>query len=162
MTEAHSRKASPEFSFCEPGNAVAMGKIHIRAVGAGQPARGAGLAAGTAALCGRHLDYGWDLDGDVTAHSVAEQSKPRPRDGHVWLCRGCVDAYKTATADLDAPWPAPATSDLCAECGHYARAHDSGRCDQKVAAPDGPDGRCRCVARPPDLTRLLQGRMLRL
>lgn len=103
MTETPPRKASPELAFCEPGNAVAMGKIHVRLVGAGQPARGAGLPAGTQALCGRYLDYGWDVDGDVASESIAEQSQPRATDSHVWLCHGCVDAYRTATADLDAP-----------------------------------------------------------
>ncbi|MDH6284032.1 hypothetical protein [Prescottella agglutinans] len=83
----------PELAFCEPGNAVAMGKIHVRVVGAGRPERGAGLPAGTEALCGRDLDYGWDLDGDVTTESVDQRSRPRAGDGHVWLCRGCADAY---------------------------------------------------------------------
>ncbi|WP_420878971.1 hypothetical protein [Rhodococcus sp. (in: high G+C Gram-positive bacteria)] len=85
-------------AFCEPGNAVAMGKIHIRLLGNGNPERGTGFPAGTQALCGRHLDYGWDLDGAVTATSVAEQSHPRASDGHVWLCRNCTDHYQS-TAD---------------------------------------------------------------
>ncbi|WP_137726496.1 hypothetical protein [Prescottella subtropica] len=99
MTE-HNSEA---LAFCEPGNAVAMGKIHLRVAGSGNPDRGAGLPAGTHALCGRPLDYGWDIDGDVTTASVAEQLEPRVSDGHVWLCRSCADLHQSVVGVSDGP-----------------------------------------------------------
>jgi hypothetical protein len=80
-------------TFCEPGNAVAMGKHHLRLLSEETPPRGAGFPSGTTALCTRDLGYGWDLPDDVTDEAVLAERTPRPGDQHVWLCASCAAAF---------------------------------------------------------------------
>lgn len=97
MTRAMSRlvgesAVTQRYAFCEPVTAAAMGKIHLRST-EGHPGSPAGLSAGTAALCGRDLRSGWDLELMATEESIAEAGRPRASDGHVWLCSLCAEQY---------------------------------------------------------------------
>lgn len=85
--------ATLPYAFCEPGDAIAMGKEHLRRLSPDTPSRGAGFPPGTEALCGRDLHFGWDLPGDVTAPEVELRTTPRPGDGQAWLCPRCTDAF---------------------------------------------------------------------
>lgn len=80
----------PLLAFCEPGNAMAMGKEHVRVVGPEGHKYGGGIPG--AALCGRDLRKGWDLQRQVTADAIRTLGTARPGDGHVWLCADCGTA----------------------------------------------------------------------
>lgn len=77
-----------EFSWCEPGQALPMGKRHLRRNSG--PLKLTGLGEATA-LCGRDLKYGWDLPTSTDRVTVQALSTPRPGDGHVWACADCVE-----------------------------------------------------------------------
>lgn len=83
---------APTYAFCESGNAVAMGVIHLRVVPDAR-SRGRGFPLGTEALCGKNLDFGWDVPGEVTADEVRKQSTPPPGDGVIWLCKRCAAQF---------------------------------------------------------------------
>ncbi|WP_449651901.1 hypothetical protein [Tessaracoccus sp.] len=88
---AEPAAAVPLFAFCEPVNALPMGREHLRLVG-DEGFKFGGGAPGLA-LCGRDLMLGWDLERAVTVEVVTDLSSPRAGDGHVWLCPDCATGY---------------------------------------------------------------------
>lgn len=86
--DPEAREVPREYSWCEPGMAVAMGKQHLRRNTGELKLSGFGEAT---ALCGRDLKFGWDLPTSTDPDTVRSLSTPRAGDGHVWACADCVE-----------------------------------------------------------------------
>lgn len=70
-----------QYSFCEPVWAHPTSRIHVRNLEGGEPKYGGGI--NTPTLCGRLMDYGWDIPGDVDETSL----------DYMLTCVECVDEW---------------------------------------------------------------------
>lgn len=78
-----------QLAFCEPANAMALGKEHLRLLAPDASPTSVGLPRGTRALCGRDLTAGWDLPLAATREAIEHAASPRSSDGRVMLCSLC-------------------------------------------------------------------------
>jgi len=86
------------FSFCEPVWATPTSRIHIREH---EGERKVGGGINTPTLCGRMMNYGWDLEGEVTVERIdarlAAETGP--------TCPDCALAWKIRHGYAQAPPP---------------------------------------------------------
>ena len=86
------RSQTPNLAFCETVHATPISVEHLRVVGPEGLMLGGGAPG--AALCGRDLAQGWDLQRPVTDETVARLTTPDDT-GRGALCAACADRYRT-------------------------------------------------------------------
>lgn len=86
------RTQAPTLAFCETVHATPSSVEHLRTVGPEGLMLGGGAPG--AALCGRDLALGWDLQRPVTAETVARLTTPDDT-GRGALCAACAERFRS-------------------------------------------------------------------